>query len=254
MRGLSWKEAGKTALRIFVYQVIFGFVGFVFVPSLLGAPAVLRLVMVGALVLGALALVFVDGASRGEADSAVSDRLNKLRAKETYAASAEEEARRYAPLKGIISALLAALPLLLAAIYVAATAQPYAYTLQDLPAWMEPYTIRPEIGDALRYMQQTPSAATLTDYLRIGVRFLLFPFIGLFGTMTDAASLLFDRIGPLLALVIPAVSAIGYLTGPRRHARQVKYVNDVKSTPRKRLKKDRRQGQAKGPREKKQLV
>lgn len=92
--------------------------------------------------------------------------------------------------------------------------------------------------------------ATLTDYLRVAVRFMLFPYVGFFGVMDDAATLLFDRIAPALSLILPAAAAVGYQFGPARRKKYVKSVEQVKRTPRKRLKKDRNRQ----PPEKKQLI
>lgn len=251
MDRLKWKEIGKIALRVFGYQVAFGFIGFMLVPSLLGLSAVVRLPLVGLLIVGALMLVYLDGSYHGAQDCAMSERLDKLRTQGTYTPSGEEVARRYWPMKGIWGALLAAVPLLLCALYLALTVQPYRYALQDLPAWLSAYTHRPEVGDALRYLAQEAPAATATDYVRMVVRFALFPYVGLIGIMNDAASLLFDRLSPLVALILPTASVVGYLFGPRRRAKEVKAINAAKQTPRKRLKKDKKTNT---PREKQQLV
>ena len=252
MKKLYWGEIGRTALRVFGYLVIFGFIGFMFTPALVGASAAIRIPVIGALVAAGIMLVFVDGSFRGERDSAMSEMLDKHSAKGDYKASEKELAKRYSPPKGILGALLGGLPLLLIALYVALTAQPYAYSLQDLPSWLNSYMSRPEIGGAVQYPTAGPAPVALTDYLRVGVRFMLFPYVGLFGTMSDALSLMFYRISPLFAMILPVSSAVGYLFGPRRRAKYVKSIETAKRTPKKRLKKDRQRQQ--GPKEKKQLV
>lgn len=252
MKKLYWGEIGRTALRVFGYLVIFGFIGFMFTPALVGATAAIRIPVIGVLIAAGIMLVFVDGSFRGEKDCAMSEMLDKHGAKGDYKASDAELAKRYSPPKGILGALLGGLPLFLIALYVALTAQPYAYSLQDLPSWLGAYLNRPEIGGPVQYLLAEADPVAVTDYLRVAVRFMLFPYVGLFGTMSDAMSLTFDRISPLLALILPAASAIGYLFGPRRRAKYVKSVETAKRTPRKRLKKDRQRQQ--GPKEKKQLV
>lgn len=251
MKGLRWGVVLKTALRIFGYTVAFGFVGFMFTPALMGAGVWLRVPLIGALVLAGCAALFYDGSYRGEKDCILSETLDKLERKGDYKATPAEAAKRYVPMKGVLAALIAALPLLLVALYVALTATPYEYMAQDLPAWLGAYTTRPEIGDALAYLSGARPAASLTDYARVVARFMLFPYVGLVGTMTDEMSLLFDRICPLLTLILPAAAAIGYLYGPVRRRKSAKAIEEAKRTPRKRLKKDRRQ---RGPAEKKQLV
>lgn len=251
MAKLSVSETLRTALRIFGYTVAFGFIGFMIVPALMGASPALRIPLVGLYIAAAGMLFFMDGSYRGERDCTMSETLDKLGAKGTYTPNAAEEGKRFNRLKGVLSALIGALPLVIIAAIVAVLAKPFSYTLQDLPAWMGTYVQRPEIGDALVYLQGEMPSATIVDYLRIAVRFMLFPFVGLVGEMTDEMSLMFDRIAPLLALILPLCAAVGYQFGPRRRAKNVKAIEEAKRIPRKRLKKDRAKT---GPKEKKQLV
>lgn len=252
MTKLTWRDALKFGLRIFGYQVAFAFIGFMIIPGMLSMPVGIRLPIIGLLVAAAGVLMFSTGSAWGERDTAMSQTLDRLQ-QGTYTPSADEEAKRYHRIKGVIAGVIGALITFLAAVAVAVTAKPYAYQLQDLPTWMQAYTPRAEIGGALAYMMKDPVSPSVFDYLRIFVRFMLFPYVGLFGEMGDEMSLLFDRISPLLALVMPMLTAIGYQFGPRRHARSVKLIEQAKNTPRKRLKKDREKKNS-GPREKKQLV
>lgn len=248
----SMREVLMGALRLFGYSVAFGFIGFMFVPALMGASDALRMPLVGILIIAAGFLFYSEGSYRGERDCAMSETLDKLEAKGDYKATDAENGKRFARIKGVLSALIGAAPVVIMAIIVAITAKPYVYTLQDLPAWLTPYLDRPEVGGALDYMQLDAVRATVTDYLRIAVRFLLFPYIGFLGTLTDDMSLIFDRVSPLLALLMPALSAIGYQFGPQRRKKAVEMVEKAKNTPRRRLKKDRKRNQ--GPQEKKQLI
>lgn len=245
-------EVFRTALRVFLYQIVFGFFGFMLTPALIGMAPGIRIPLIGVLILGAAMLMFSDGSYRGERDCGMSETLDRLAKTGNYHASLQEEAKRYWAMKGLLGAFFGMLPLLLVAMYVAIFAEPYAYTLQDLPTWMSAYTRRPEIGDALRYIENLTVSTPAVTYLRVVVRFVLFPYVGLLGEMTDAMSLLFDRISPLLVLVLPTLTGIGYLFGPSRRAKNVKAIEEAKRTPRKRLKKEaKRRLQEK---EKKQLI
>lgn len=252
MRKLNFGEILRTGLRVFGYQLIFGFIGFMIIPAFIDASPALRIPLIGLVLLAAAVMFFVEGSYRGEKDITMTETLDKLAEKGTYKSTPLEEAKRFDWRKGILGALLGAAPLLLCAIYVALTTQPYAYSVQDVPSWLTAYTNRPEIGEAVAYAMKSAVGASLTDYLRIFVRFVLFPYIGLLGVMSDEMSLMFDRIAPLLSLIMPAMAGIGYLFGPRRRAKAVKEIEAAKNTPRKRLKKDRKK-QA-GPKEKKQLI
>ncbi|MCL1795432.1 MAG: hypothetical protein FWG37_00935 [Clostridia bacterium] len=234
-------ELLRTALRVFGYQVAFGFFGLMFAPMMMGASVAIRVPLIGALIAACGLLMFMDGSYRGERDCAVTETLEKLTKKGEYTPTGAELAKRYNRSKGVIGALIGALPALALAIYVAVSAVPYTYTLQDLPGWLSTYLPRAEIGDALRYLKDVTVSVTLTDYLRITVRFILFPYIGLLGNLTDAGSLLLDRLSPLLTLIMPAVSAIGYQFGPSRRRKAVKMIEEAKRRPRRRLKKAAKQ-------------
>ncbi len=246
-------EMVRTALRLLGYQIGFGFFGFMVTPALIGSSAMLRVPLIGLLIAAAALLMFNEGAYRGERDCGMSETLDKLVAKGNYTASPVENAKRYSRMKGVLIAALGALPVVLLSIYVAVTAVPYAYSPQDLPGWLASYLPRAEIGDALVYAQGVSYSAGIGDYVRIAVRFILFPYVGLLGEMGDSASLMFDRVSPLLALIMPAVAAIGYQFGPSRRAKSVKALEDAKNKPRKRLKKEAKK-RLSTPKEPKQLV
>ncbi len=245
-------EAVRAGLRLFGYQLAFGLFGLLLTPTLIGLAPMIRMPLIGVMIVAAGMLFFMEGSYRGEKDCAMGDTLAKLGKRGTYHPSDAENAKRYSRLKGVLASLLGVLPVLVVAVYLSLTATPYAYALQDIPGWLSSYTQRPEIGDAVAYAQNLTVTATLTDYARLVVRALLFPYIGFFGQLTDAASLLFDRLSPLFALILPAVAAVGYQFGPSRHAKTVKAIEEAKNKPRKRLKKDAKKRIA--PKEPKQLV
>ena len=244
----------KTALSILGYEVIFGLLGLLLTSSLAAASTALRLPLVGVIIAAALAFVAASGASQGETDYTMTETLEKLTKKNGYVPSADEKAKRFSRGRALLGAALGGLLLFAAALCVAVTAQPYVYTLQDAPSWLNSYLARPEIGDAVAYMQGTVAKAAWTDYVRVGVRFALFPYVSLVGEMTDAASLLFDRLSPLISLLMPACYAIGYQFGPQRYERTKKAIEEAKNRPRKRLKKEAKQRLAGKKPEKKELI
>jgi len=237
MNKWQWGELLRTGLRVLGYQAAFGFFGLMFAPMMMSASTGVRIPLIGLLILGGGLLMFMDGSYRGERDCAVTETLDKLAGKGEYEPTEAELAKRFRRSKGVLGALLGALPVLLLAVYVAVTAVPYAYTLQDLPPWLSTFMPRAEIGDALRYLEDVRVTATLTDYLRIAVRFVLFPYVGILGSLSDAGSLLLDRFSPLLVLIMPAVMAIGYQFGPGRRRKAVLAIAEAKNRPRRRLKK-----------------
>jgi hypothetical protein len=208
-----------------------------FAPALMSDNAALRVAMNSALLLGAGALYFSLGAGKGEDDCKAD--FTRARAKAAIH-DVTPVNRVYSRSRAALGALLGVSPFIILGVIVAATAQPYTYTLQDLPGWLSAYTRQPDVGRALEYYNReiiTP----LTDWLRIGVRFAILPFVYLIASLGDAASLALDRISPLLMLPLPACYAIGYLTGPARYEKTRRFIESVKSKPRMRLKKKARE-------------
>lgn len=244
----------RTALTVLGYEIAFAFVGFVITPALAESAAAIRIPVVGLFIAAFWALAAISGMSRGEREFDMSQKLKKLTDSEGYHATKAEESKRFSRSRVVLAALIAAAPVVIAAVCVAVTAEPYTYTLQGTPSWLGTYMAREEIGAAVAYLQETTVTAVWTDYLRVGVRFLLFPYVSLIGNMTDAAALLFDRISPVLALLLPAFYAAGYQFGPARYAKTRKFIEDAKNKPRKRLKKEAKQRLAGKTSGKKELV
>lgn len=242
-----------TGLRIFGYSLALGFVSLMFAPIMMSETAFLRIFFNLALLLIAAVLYFSDGAYKGERDTATREMLEKRVKEQGYVITPAEQQRLYRASKGPLAALVGALPWLIVAIAVAILATPYVYTLQDLPNWIGGYRFLPEINNPVVYYDQAV-VVPIVDWLRIALRFVLLPFIYLLGGMSDATSLLFDRLSPLVVCILPLSFAIGYLTGPSRHRKTQKYIAQVKAKPRKRLKKDRKQRNGPKPGDKNQLV
>ena len=241
----------RMALGVLGYEAAFGVFGFLMMPLATDAAAGVRIGVSALVIAGAWALVFFGAAVRGERDCAVSQMLDKLRAQGMQEKARSEENKRFWRMKAVWAALLGGAPLLLAAVFVAVTAQPYVYALQGDPHVDE--LVFSPAGNRRR-------ACLSGRYERVGGRaglrhrrraFFLFAYVSLFGTMSDAASLLFDRLCPILTLLLPAVYAIGYQFGPVRRAKAVRMIEEAKRRPRKRLKKEARNRLAgKGPKKK----
>jgi len=251
MKAKRFRHIAIGALHVLGYQLAFAFIGLLITPMFISLSSVFRIPLVGIVIAAAVALLFFEGSHRGEMDCAKTEMLNRLAEKGGYNPSDAELGARYRRLNGVFTAALSVLPFLMIAGYVSITATPYVYVLQDLPPWLSGYFHRAEIGDPLLYARDIMIVSTATDYLRLATRFLLFPFVCLFGEMSDELSLLFDRLAPVFVLILPSASAIGYLFGPARRKKTVQLIEKAKNTPRKRLKKAAKR---QTPREKKQLI
>ena len=81
-----------------------------------------------------------------------------------------------------------------------------------LPSWMQAYTKRSDIGNALvSYLQ--PEGMKLLDYIRALVRIMVMPFVNIAGAGNKAGILLIERLSPLILLLPAASYGTGYLTG-----------------------------------------
>ncbi|MEG0766541.1 MAG: hypothetical protein RR482_02390 [Clostridia bacterium] len=224
------------ALRNFGYLAAIGFFAFMFAPVMMSETKWLRLLFDGALILIAAMLFFVEGSYKGERDCAMTALLDKRKRETGYVPDLTEQRKRYHAPKGLYGALLGAAPWFVLAVFVAVLAKPYTYILQDLPGWLGGYALRPEVGKPLQYYGQIYTVAPV-EYLRVISRFSILPFVYLPGNLSDAGSLLIDRMSPLLVLILPLCNAIGYLFGPRRFQKTLKFIADAKAKPRRRLKK-----------------
>jgi hypothetical protein len=143
---------------------------------------------------------------------------------------------------------------LVAAVALAALAKPYVYALQGLPTWLTAYMRREDIGGALQYYGQTQGAGAV-DYLRIAVRLVMMPASYIITGFGDQASLLLDRLSPLLVLFLPVAYIAGYLRGPAIHRLAAKRSEEAKRLHKKKVaRKKKRERQARTGKEPERLI
>ena len=126
-----WPMAGRMAVILVAVAVM----GLMFSALQAVSSIVLRDIISLAILSGILLMMYSEGLTRGVADADAShaaDRLEKLGRPLTR----KEESACYQPMKALCACLVVfAVPLALS-LYLAATAKPYTYALQDLPAWL----------------------------------------------------------------------------------------------------------------------
>jgi hypothetical protein len=81
-----------------------------------------------------------------------------------------------------------------------------------LPSWMQAYTSRSDIGDALINYTQ-PEGMALIDYIRAIIRITIIPFVNIVSSSNKAGMLTIERLSPLILLLPAAAYGTGYLTG-----------------------------------------
>ena len=165
------------------------------------------------IILGTVVLFFLAGAGSGTKLVARSENFydRKASGRTMYAG---EEASCYHPLKGLLYALVGSLPVLAVAIWLALIAQRQVTSYGVLPSWVST-SAQPQLAAALDYYN-TAATTSVETILRVIVRLLILPYVGLVGSESSEALLTLERLSPLL-LLLPAISyGIGFTQGPAR--------------------------------------
>lgn len=230
------------SLRLFAYPLLMTLISFILSPVLMSEWMVLRIGANALLVALMIFLLGYHGAYRGEKDVQNSFHLLTLQENDKEP-SRQELAAGFHPMKGIVTGLLGVAPWFVAAVLLALLTQPYVYQLQDLPSYLQAYLGVPDIGAALSYYGEK-IATTPVDVLRVLVRLVIMPYVNMAGTLTDAVSMLMDRISPLLVCILPLSYVIGYLMGPRMYRRTLARNEAAKKAHRKKVARNQRKAKA----------
>ena len=209
-----WPMAGRMAVILVAVAVM----GLMFSALQAIGSMVLRAVISLAILSGILLMMYSEGLTRGVADMDASHAADK-REKLGRPLARKEEAACYQPMKAVCACLIVfGIPLVLS-VYLAATAEPYTYALQDLPAWLTgTYGAREDGMAPLAAYAQTVSF-TVRDGIRLIVRLAVLIYINLFPDPQTMVQLI-DRLSPLMVLTYPVACMIGYLRAPAVYARR----------------------------------
>lgn len=116
------------------------------------------------------------------------------------------------PLKGLISALIGSVPLLLISILLAFIAKRQMSGLGTLPGWVSGYEGRQEIGNTLAIYHETGSMS-LEAILRLIVRMSIMPYVNMVGAANKDGMLLLEHLSPLVNLLPAIAYGLGYMGG-----------------------------------------
>lgn len=179
---------------------------------------VLRDLITLAIAAGVLLMCYSEGLTRGVNDVDASHAADRLE-KEGKTPEKREEAACWHPMKAVAACLIVfGIPLALA-VYLAVTAQPYTYSLQDLPLWLtETYGAREDVMAPLAAYAQTVSL-NAKDIIRLIVRLTELIYTNLFPDPQMMAQLI-DQLSPLMVLTYPLACIIGYLRAPAAWRKQ----------------------------------
>lgn len=204
----------NTLKRSFIYLgtlIMVFFISFIACSSTSSAGLFLRILINTAVIAIVLYLFFNNGTNHGAEAVARGEILYQKQEKGQPFTEAEKSVC-FHRLKGFITALAGTLPFLVLAIVLAVFSTVQQTDSGSIPSWMQTYTRRSDIGNALVNYTQ-PEALGLVEYVRIAVRIAILPFVNLIGYSSKYGMYILEKISPLL-LLLPAVSyGFGYLTG-----------------------------------------
>ncbi|MBQ4073681.1 MAG: hypothetical protein IJD39_00555 [Clostridia bacterium] len=230
------KAATRRSIRLFAYFFLFLLLYFILGTALQFENTALRIISNLLLVVVAGMLLYMDGAKQGEAEVALGETALS-REEGGKPLSKEDMDRCYHPAKPFFTVLVACIPMLLLTIYYAITAEKQVYTLQGLPGWAN--SLRNGYEEFAAPLSYYPTAATIgfNDIVMIIVRALNLPFISMVSGMGADATLLMDRLSPILVCLPMLGYPAGYLTGPRARAM---VHGDISTSKKRHLKKQRK--------------
>ena len=201
----------KNCLMFFGSMIIVFFIAFIACATASFGNLILRILFNSAVIILALVVFFNNGSKRGTEDVTRGEILYQKKEKGQEFADSERRIC-FHPMKGYIIGVLGSVPFVLLAFWLALNTAVQMTGTGTLPSWMQSYTRRCDIGNALvNYLQ--PEGMKLLDYIRALVRIMVMPFVNIAGTSDKNAVLLIERLSPLILLLPAAAYGTGYLTG-----------------------------------------
>lgn len=203
----------RTSLRFLGILILMFFVVFITCSSISAAGTIIRIVFNSAVIILVLFILFNNGTHHGS-DAVARGEIFYQKKTEGKNFSESERKICFHPLKGYITGFLGSLPILILSIVFSFCASIVLTGAGALPSWMQAYTRRSDISNALvSYLQ--PEGMVLSDYLRIIIRICLLPFVNLIGTQNASGLLILEKLSPVI-LLLPALSyGTGYIFGKR---------------------------------------
>lgn len=118
----------------------------------------------------------------------------------------------YHPLKGLLTALIGSIPIVLCSVVLALVAERQMSGIGTLPSWVGSLENRPEFGAALAVYHET-GRLTLQSAMRMIVRMTTMPFVNMIGAGNSDGMLIMERISPVLNLLPAVAYGLGYMNG-----------------------------------------
>lgn len=243
----SWH--GKDAWRL-AFKRMLSFLGitliYVLGGVLLGAQSLWACVAVMVLIVGTTVYYqFGVGMNQGQGDAAYGEILYDRRESGKPVTPSECE-RSFHRFKGLFISLVSCIPFVLFAIVFACVTQKTTYRLGALPSWTESLMLQTEFGTGLAYYHHQPGMTAL-DVMRVIDRAMVLPFVNIAASLGADATLLVERLSPVLILIAPLGYGLGYMQGLHFRARintGIKMGDDKKKRREKKARKQRQRSKA----------
>lgn len=204
----AWKLALKRMLSMLAVSLVYLLVG-----ALLNFESLWGRILTCVAIVGLVVYYqFYQGMTRGENDASFGE-IMYTRQADGREVTAEDRERCFHPFKGMFAALVGAAPFVVFAIVFACMTKPVGYVLGVLPSWTEGMLQQSEFGNALRYYQMQAGIGA-TDIMRVIDRAMVMPFINVATYFGEDATVLIERLSPVLLLLAPVGYGLGYLQGP----------------------------------------
>ena len=229
------ERTGKSSLAFFGTMIVIFLVAFIACLSATSNTSVLRLVINSAVIILEMIILFNNGLKKGTEDVAKGEILWQKKEKGQPFSDSEQKIC-FHPLKGYLTGLIGTLIFIIPAVFLALNTSVQMTGAGGLPSWMQTYTRRSDIGNALVSYTQ-PAGMALIDYIRAFVRVTILPFVNLVGNSDRSGLMILERISPMILLLPAAAYGTGYLSG-RKVRTQIHTA--ISENDRKRIRKEQK--------------
>lgn len=151
------------------------------------------------------------GVSKGQKDATYGE-IIYARRESGHPVAPQESERSFHRFKGFFAVLIGSIPFVLTALVFALLTSEQQYVLGVLPTWTDSLMNQTEFSAGLVYYQ-TQAGITAMDVLRIIDRAMVMPFVTVAVGVGTKATLLVERLSPLLLLIVPVWYGVGYAQG-----------------------------------------
>lgn len=237
----AWKLAGKRALGVLALTLIYLIAGLLLNFESLWGRVLICLAVVGL----AFYYQMYQGMVAGQGDAAFGE-IMYAREQDGRDVTQGDRERCFHPLKGFFATLVGIVPFFVFAVVFACLTKPSFYTLGVLPSWTQGMLTQSEFADAVSYYG-TGAGLTAMDVMRIIDRAMVMPFINIAAYFGDSATLLAERLSPLLVMVAPMGYGFGYAQGLKLRTKintGIKMGDDKKKKRERKARKQRQRSKA----------